>query len=123
MTEHRVQDKVYVFSLQLILPMDTSAPAMSVILVSTVKKVNNKYRLRMILVFSFITILMKKLLKYSFRKTYYFTGPCDGTPCTGHGTCNIDPTDAIDGRSCSCNPGYTGDKCEISNALKLLLQD
>ena len=63
MTEHHVQDKEYVFFLQLILAMDTSAPAMSVILVSTVKKVNTKDSLRMILLFSFIATYFRILLK------------------------------------------------------------
>ena len=57
---------------------------------------------------------------YSQRiTTYNLIDPCDGTPCSGKGTCSIDTDDAIDGHSCACNAGYSGNICETSKPYLL----
>ena len=47
---------------------------------------------------------------------YILIGPCDGTPCSGQGTCTLETTDATDGHSCACNAGYSGDECETGKS-------
>ena len=41
---------------------------------------------------------------------------CRSTPCKNGGTC----TDMINGRNCTCAPGYTGNNCEIGKFFLLV---
>lgn len=38
---------------------------------------------------------------------------CDSSPCLNNGTC----LDVVNGYFCSCRPGYSGDHCEIDEAV------
>ena len=43
---------------------------------------------------------------------------CSSTPCQNGGTC----TDAVNGYSCGCVPGYTGTHCETGLYKHILIR-
>ncbi len=47
----------------------------------------------------------------------FILDPCVAQTCSDQGTCSVDASNTVDGYLCACNPGYSGDDCEIGTQL------
>ena len=62
------------------------------------------------LIYTFDSISMKSGIILIASFFFVDIDECASTPCQNGGSC----TDAVNGYSCACVPGYVGNNCEIS---------
>ena len=56
---------------------------------------------------------LKIVAFHVFLLRYPDVNDCTNTSCHNRGTCN----DGVNTFTCSCSPGFTGDKCETSKVV------